>query len=184
MRLLSRFLSWALYMTVIGIMIFAILANFLIIAQGLFSPLNVVEGDSMSPTIKSNDAVVVTSVDREKLKEGDVVVFRDPEEPQQNIMHRIVGFEEKQGSTYVETKGDGNPIVDPFIIPLDRIWGRVSYTLPKAGFFLNYLKTLPGFIFCVISPFVLLFLYLVVKCYIEKHASENGRFTRELIPSA
>ncbi|OFW55921.1 MAG: signal peptidase I [Actinobacteria bacterium RBG_19FT_COMBO_54_7] len=184
MRLLSRFLSLALYMTVIVIMVFAIFANFIIIAQGLFSPLNIVEGDSMSPTIKSMDAVVVSSADRGNLKEGDVVVFRDPEEPEQNIMHRIIGFEERDGSTFVATKGDANSIVDPFIIPLDRVWGRVSLTLPKAGFFLNYLKSAPGFITCVICPFAVLFLYLVVKCYIEKHSSENTRFTRELIPSA
>lgn len=184
MRILSRFLSWALYMTVISIMIFAIAANFLIIAQGLFSPLNVVEGDSMSPTITSNDAVLVASADPAKLKEGDVVVFRDPEGPGQNIIHRIVGLEEKKGSLYAVTKGDGNSVADPFMTPVNRIWGKVSLTLPQAGVFIKYLKSIPGFISCVICPFLVLLLYLIVKCYLEKHPPESSILAHELIPSS
>ena len=184
MRLLSRFLSWALYITVVGIMIFAILANFVIIAQGVFSPFNIVQGNSMSPSIRSNDAVLVTSVDRENLKEGDIVVYRDPEEPEQNIMHRIIGLEEREGSVYVTTKGDNNDVADPFIIPASRIWGKVGVTLPQGGLFLNYLHSVPGFISCVICPFAVLLLYLVVKCYLEKHAAENSGLTRQLIPSS
>jgi signal peptidase I len=181
MRMLSRFLSGALYVAVIGIMVFAILANFLAIAQSLFSPLNVVQGDSMSPTIKSQDAVLVTSIG-EDLKEGEIVVFRDPEDPSQNIMHRIVRLEQKDGNTYAVTKGDGNDTVDPFMIPAEMIWGKVSFRLPNAGAFLDYLKSKPGFILCVVSPFLLLLIYLLAGAYLDKHASQKSGLARELIP--
>ncbi len=183
MRLLGKYLSGALYIMVLGLVVFAILANFVVIAQSLFSPLNVVQGDSMSPSIKSNDAVLVTSVANEDLKEGDVVVYRDPEVPDQNIMHRIVAMEDENGSTYVTTKGDNNNIDDPFLVPASRIWGKVRFVLPGAGTFLTYLKSRAGFITCVISPFALLLVYLIAKCYLEKHESESTGLARQLIPS-
>ena len=182
MHRLSRFISWSLYPVVIGIMIFAIFANFVIITQNLFAPLKIVEGDSMKPTIKSNDAVLVTPVDKDTLKEGDIVVFTDPTNPEQSIVHRIIGLEESRGSPRVITKGDGNETADPFLIHLDQIWGKVSLTLPQAGFFLNYLRSIPGFISCVVCPFVLLLLYLIGKAYLE--SGHNNLLVRELIPSS
>ncbi|OFW55920.1 MAG: signal peptidase I [Actinobacteria bacterium RBG_19FT_COMBO_54_7] len=181
MRRLSKFVSKAIYPVVISIMIFAIFANFLIIAQDLFAPLKIVEGDSMKPTIQSNDAVLVTSVNKDQLKEGDIVVFKDPEDPEQSIVHRVIGLEETRGSRYAITKGDGNEIRDPFMIPLADVWGKVSVRLPYAGLFLNYLRSMPGFLTCVVCPFLLVFLYLVVRFYLETGSS--SLLFRELIPN-
>lgn len=179
---LSKFISKALYPVIICIMAFAIFANFLIITQDLFAPLKIVDGNSMKPTIESNDAVLVTSVDREQLKEGDIIVFKDPEDPDQSIVHRVIGLEEKRGAHYAITKGDGNEVRDPFMIPLADVWGKVSLRLPQAGLFLKYLRSIPGFITCVICPFLLLFLYLVVKFYLE--SGHSSRLFRELIPNS
>jgi signal peptidase len=179
---LSRFISRALYPVIIAIMVFAIFANFLIITQDLFAPLKIVEGDSMRPTIDSNDAVLVTSIDRDNLKEGDIVVFKDPEDPEQSIVHRVIGLEESHGGTYAITKGDGNQVRDPFMIPLADIWGRVSLKIPHAGFFLEYLHSIPGFIICVICPFALLLLYLIVRFFLD-NGNSNLLF-RELLPGA
>lgn len=181
MRRVSRFLSWALYPVVIGIMVFAIFANFLIIAQDLFAPLKIVEGESMNPTIRPNDAVLVTSINTDKLQEGQIVVFKDPVDPGQNIVHRVVAFEEKNGERYAITKGDGNQARDPFMTPVDNIWGKVSLKLPQAGIFLNYLRSIPGFITCVLCPFLLLFVYLLVKFCLE--TGRSGRLFQNLTPS-
>jgi signal peptidase I len=181
MRKLSRFVSRALYPTVIVIMVFAIFANFLIIAQDLFAPLKIVEGESMRPTIDPNDAVLVTSVNRDALKEGDIIVFKDPEDPEQSIVHRVIGLEENRGAKYAITKGDGNEVRDPFRIPLANIWGKVSLKIPRAGLFLNYLHSIPGFMACVICPFALLLLYLVVKFYLE--TGNSSLLFRDLLPS-
>jgi signal peptidase I len=182
-RHLSKALSWMLYATVVVLMIFALFANFLIIAQALFSPLDVVQGNSMNPTIEEEDAVYVTQADPENLSVGDIVIFDDPEDYHQSIVHRIVGFVEEDGIEYAVTKGDANAVVDPFLLPVNSVDGKVGMILPKAGVFLSYLRSYPGFIACVICPLCLLVLYLLAKCHLEKNANGKSLFSRALIPT-
>lgn len=181
MRLLDRILSKSLYVTVILLIVFAMLANFIIVAQHFFAPLKVVEGNSMSPSIKDDDAVLLTAVDPGGLEVGDVVVFSDPDAPSQDIMHRIVDMENDGGDLRVTTKGDANQVADPYLIPAEKVSGKVSIILPKAGFFLEFLRSPPGFIICVIIPFALLALYLIGRWHLEKTASDKGLFGWEII---
>jgi len=181
MRLLDKIISWSLYAAVIGIIIFALGANFLIIVQAIFSPLSVVQGNSMSPVIKTGDAVYITSADSSRLSVGDIVVFNDPENPRRSIVHRVVGLEESDGSVYAVTRGDANAVNDPFMIPVNRVSGKVGMILPKAGLFLSFLSTPSGFILCVLCPFGVLLLYLMVKWRLEKAGTGASFLTRELI---
>jgi signal peptidase I len=184
MRLLNKTLSWLLYAAVITLMIFALFANFLIIAQALFSPLSVIQGHSMNPAIQENDAVIATGAGPDQLSIGDVVIFNDPDNYQQSIIHRIVDFDEEKGTLYAMTKGDANTVADPFMVPVDRVYGKVRVVLPKVGFFLSYLRSYPGFVTCVLCPFGLLLLYLVAKWYLEKTSPGETLFSLVLIPSS
>lgn len=180
MRSLDRMLSRFLYVSVILLIVFAIAANFVIIAQAMFSPLSIVEGDSMHPAIKDDDAVVITAAEPEQLEIGDVVAFEDPEISGQTIIHRIVRLEEEGSEVVIETKGDANARPDPYPMPADRITGKVSVVLPRAGLFINYLRTPSGFIICVVCPFILLLLYLVSHWYLEKTGPGEGLLAREI----
>ena len=181
MRSLDHMLSRLLFLSVMSLIVFAITANFVIIAQALFSPLSVVEGGSMKPAIKGDDAVVITSTDPSQLKVGDVVAFEDPESRGDTIIHRIVGMEGKGPELIVETKGDANVSPDPYATPASSIDGKVSVVLPRVGLFLSFLHTMPGFIVCVICPFCLLLLYLMSHWYLEKVGSRAGLLSREII---
>lgn len=181
MRSLDRMLSRLLFFAVITLIVFAIAANFVIIAQALFSPLNVVEGGSMKPAIKDDDAVVIISTDPNRLKVGDVIAFEDPESSGDTIIHRIVGMKGKGSEMIIETKGDANISPDPYATPASTIDGKVSVVLPRAGLFLSFLHTMPGFIVCVICPFCLLLLYLISHWYLEKVGSRSGLLCREII---
>lgn len=181
MRLLSKLLSRLLHAAVISIMIFAFFANFLIIAQALFAPLSVVEGDSMSPCIKTNDAVYFSGTDSSRLSEGDIVVFNDPENYRQRIIHRVAGLQEEDGVLFAVTKGDANETNDPFAIPVNSIHGKVSLILPGGGIFLSFLRSYPGFIICVLCPFAVVLLYLIANWYLEKTKPGEGIFARRII---
>ncbi|MBN2025895.1 MAG: signal peptidase I [Actinobacteria bacterium] len=181
MRSLDRSMSRFLVTGVILLIVFAIAANFVIIAQALFSPLNVVEGDSMNPAIKDDDAVIITDVDADHLEIGDVVAFEDPEIGGQIIIHRIVSMENEDSGLVIETKGDANAHPDPYLTPANRLAGKVSVVLPHAGLFLNYLRTPSGFIICVVCPVFLLLLYLVSHWYLEKVEPGEGFFARNII---
>jgi signal peptidase len=181
MRSLDRIISRFLFAAVILLIVFAIAANFVIIAQALFSPLSVVEGNSMDPSIKDDDAVVITDAEPSQLEVGDVVAFEDPEVSGQTIIHRIVNMDAQDMGLVIETKGDANAYADPYLMPAHRITGKVSVVLPRAGLFLTYLRTTPGFIICVICPFCLLLLYLISHWYLEKMGPGEGLLSREII---
>jgi signal peptidase len=183
LRLLDRVLSKSVYFVVIVLVVFAMIANFIVIAQSFFSPLIVVEGNSMSPAIRDADAVFVTAADPANLDVGDIITFKDPETPSQVIMHRIISIEDDSGEVYAVTKGDANQISDPYPIPVDNVTGKVSAVLPKAGLLLDYLKSPYGFILCVIIPFALLSLYLICRWYQEKSPTSASILNREILRS-
>lgn len=181
---IGKALSWLLGCAVMAMMVFAIASNFVIIAQSTISPLSPVMGNSMYPHIKDGDAVLVIGGGKENLRVGEVVVFPDPENPEQSVVHRVIALEEKRGSTYAVTKGDANPTADPFEIPLSRVSGTVKLVIPHGGTFIEYLRSPRGYITCVITPLLLLALYLLARRYLESPEQRKGLLARELIPQS
>ena len=181
MRSLDRILSWSLHAAVIVLTVFAMAANFLIIAQTLFSPFTVVRGDSMSPALREGDAVIVTMVDPDAIRAGDVVTFANPEQPGENIIHRVAALREEDGVLCAVTKGDANQVDDPIPTPVKRITGKVAAVLPRLGTFLAYLQSPPGFVICVICPFFLLLLHLIAGWYLSHAGTGGGLLARRII---
>jgi signal peptidase len=183
MRRLSKLLSITLFAVVVAMLAFSLISNFLVVAQGFFAPFSIVSGNSMSPALQNNDAVVITAFNQDQLSVGDVVLFSDPDNPHKEIVHRIVAFQEDDGSLYAVTKGDANPVADPFLTPISRIQGKVSVTIPKLGIFLSFVRTPPGFIICIFCPLGLMVLYLLMRYYLEQNEPEKGVLAKELIHS-
>lgn len=181
-RKLGKALSWLLGTTVMGMLVFAMASNFIIIVQATISPLSVVKGNSMFPYIKDGDAVLLTGLAPEDVRVGDVVVFPDPQEPEQSVVHRVIEIDEQSDSPRAVTKGDANPSVDPFTVPLSRVIGEVKMVIPRGGVFIDYLRSPSGYVNCVILPLLVLALYLLARWYIEKPAPRKGVFAHELIP--
>jgi len=162
---------------------FSLVSNFLVVAQGFFAPFSIVSGNSMSPALQNNDAVITTAFSQNELSVGDVVLFNDPDNPQKDIVHRIIAFQEEEGILYAVTKGDANPVTDPFLTPISRIQGKVSVTIPKLGIFLSFVRTPPGFIICILCPLGLMFLYLLMRYYLDRTECEKGVLAKEIIHS-
>lgn len=182
MQRLGKMLSVLLFIAVLGALVFSLSANFLIIIQGTFSPLRVVEGASMTPTLRSNDAVLVLAAEPDTLRVGDVVVFPDPVEEGANVVHRIVDFVDIDGQLYAVTRGDANPDVDPFLVPVDGITGRVVMNFPRGGAFLSFLQSPEGYLICVIWPLAVVFLYFLSLRCLEKDRGKMGIWAYELLP--
>lgn len=94
-----------------------------------------VPSESMVPTIKIDDRILVTRVHKpENLKRGDVVVFY-LEEKDEKLIKRLIGL---PGDT-VEVKADGSVIVngekldEPYVKNLGGPSG--SYKVPTDGYF-------------------------------------------------
>ena len=108
----------------------------------------VVSGASMEPAIPIGSVVIATPVRADQLAPGDIVSVRVGDK-QAVFTHRIVRLVDRQGGTWLETKGDANDEPDPSIIPATSVIGRVAATVPYAGYAVWLSSTVPGLVFVV-----------------------------------
>ena len=89
--------------------------------------------ESMKPTIKVGDVVLVEKCKEEKLKAEDVITIRTFEGL--IITHRIVeiNINEETGEKEYTTKGDNNTVVDKEIITYKQIEGKKVLVIPLLG---------------------------------------------------
>ena len=63
-------------------------------------------------TLSIGDIIIVQGVNPKDLNtnypNSDIIVFHSPNDPSILIVHRIIGTETVNGTTYYQTKGDGN----------------------------------------------------------------------------
>ena len=117
----------------------------------------VVGGPSMEPAIPLGAAVILDRVPAASLAVGDVVSLRSG--PARAIFtHRIVRLAERAGEPWLELKGDANPSPDPSISPASDVLGRVTATIPFAGFLLAFYSTPSGIVFVISLGMILLLL--------------------------
>ena len=111
-----------------------------------FSAAVVVTG-SMSPAIEPGDLVVCRrSAD---YAVGDVITFHSGASL---VTHRIVG---STPDSYI-TQGDANNVADADPVPNGAIVGKVVFTVPKLGIFIEKLRTPLGMTVLVLIGFALI----------------------------
>ena len=70
--------------------------------------------DSMQPKFGRGDLLLVKAIDRTSLKPGDIPVLPILGEPGSQFAHRVISVERDGGRIAVRTKGDANPVADPW----------------------------------------------------------------------
>src|SRR6266576_1504332 len=73
--------------------------------------------------------------DPRQLEVGDVISFQKPLGARGLDTHLIVAIKNDKGMRLYQTKGDSNPVADPWIISFDRgmVAHRVVFSVPYAG---------------------------------------------------
>ncbi len=103
-----------------------------------------VVGESMIPTFRSGDLLIIKDVEPAEIDVGNIITVRYDDS---SITHRLV--EKIEGDpNYYRLKGDGNEEPDPGVFEESRIIGKVVWVLP-----LSHLYTVYGFILAVVIPF-------------------------------
>jgi signal peptidase I len=111
-------------------------------------PVLIVAGPSMEPALALGSAIVLERVDPTALAVGDIVSLRTG--PSQAIFtHRITRIVERDGSPWIETRGDANAEVDPSLTSGEAVMGRVAVGLPMAGYLLTLLASPIGVVFAL-----------------------------------
>jgi signal peptidase I len=122
-----------------GLAAVAVVAYLALIALG-YKPVAVYSG-SMVPVLRVGSIAVDRSMPSASVKVGDVITFADPYVRGRLVTHRVIRvFHTDHGLAY-RTKGDANSVRDPWTVRLPGRVGRVSFSVPYAGYALWYLHT-------------------------------------------
>ena len=122
-----------------GVVVALVLAYAGLLVTG-YKPIAVYSG-SMVPTVQVGGLAVDRVVPARDVRVGDVVTFQDPYVRGRLVTHRVIRiFHTAHGVAY-RTKGDANATRDPWTIKLPDRVGRMSFSIPYAGYALWYAHT-------------------------------------------
>ena len=133
----------------------------------------IVQTDSMSKSdlnadldvhFNAGDIVIIKNVDDPtKLQEGDVIAFMSTNsvsygETVTHMIREVKTNDEGKVLGYV-TYGTNTGTDDEALVEPEYILGSYSGKLPGVGNFFAFVKSTPGYIICILVPFLLLILY-------------------------
>ena len=107
----------------------------------------------------AGDLIFTKRVDPATLQEGDIIAFRstNPENFGEVVTHKIRSLTTTQdGEPAFTTYGTTTNTDDTTPVTYEYVLGKYEGHLPKVGTFFTFLKTTPGYICCILLPFMLL----------------------------
>lgn len=146
-----------------------------------WKPFIVLSG-SMESQINVGDIVVVKEIETNKLKEGDVIAFRNGDIV---IIHRIIEKEENAGKIQYITKGDNNNVKDKGKVQEEQIEGIYKFKIIKLGNIAIFIQTPLGAIALISTPVILLLIMYIdenrkEKEYVEQKEKELNDMIEEI----
>ena len=136
----------------------------------------IVLSDSMSLSEKNKDDkvhfnagdIIISKVANKpnELKEGDIISFisQNSDSYLQTVTHMIASVETVNGKVVgYKTKGTNTGAIDETMVEPSFVLGTYAGKLPYLGSFFQYTKTVPGYILCILIPFLLLITYNIIN---------------------
>lgn len=128
----------------------------------------IVLSDSMSKTdFNAGDLVLVKAVDPATLREGDIIAYTSQNSANygETVTHKIRKITtDANGDPGFVTYGTTTDTDDETIVTYPYVLGKYEKHIPKVGTFFQFLKTTPGYIVCILIPFLLLILSEGIRC--------------------
>ena len=109
---------------------------------------------SMEPALPVG-AVVLTR-QSPAYNKNDVIAFTKDDK---TITHRVVEVENKNNVLSYKTRGDANNVDDIDLVRKDTVLGKMYFSIPYLGFFVLYLKTVPGFLIFIVLPSIIYIIF-------------------------
>jgi signal peptidase I len=111
-----------------------------------WTPLMVVTTRSMEPTLNVGDLIYVKGVAPSNLQVGDVITFKPPTKYISGslVTHRIVEISYETNEIIFKTKGDNNPVTDPWTVTTGDIIGKQTRVIKGAGNYFLWMQTPAG----------------------------------------
>lgn len=184
LNIIKNIFVWLLMIATIGIMVFTIFSvmTFDRNDRSIFGyRFFIVQSDSMSATdFSAGDIVFVKEVDPATLNEGDIIAYISQSNSSygQTVTHKIRSITTNaNGDVGFVTYGTTTNTDDDTVVTYPYVLGKYAGRWPKVGMFFAFLKTTPGYIICILVPFLLLIGYNGINCILlfRKYKREQMR---------
>lgn len=171
LNLVKNIFVWLMVALAVCMMIFTVVSvnTFDRSDRSLFGlKMFIVLSDSMSKTdFDAGDLVLVKEVDPSTLKEGDIIAYTSQNTSNygETVTHKIRRLTtDASGEPGFITYGTTTDTDDETVVTYPYVLGKYKTSIPKVGKFFMFLKTTPGYIVCILIPFLLLILIQGLNC--------------------
>lgn len=171
LNVIKNILVWLMVILAVCMMIFTVVSvnTFDRSDRSLFGyKAFIVLSDSMSKTdFSAGDLVLIKEVEPSTLKEGDIISYtsRNTANYGETVTHKIRSLTtDANGEPGFITYGTTTDTDDETVVTYPYILGKYKSHIPKVGKFFQFLKTTPGYIVCILIPFLLLILIQGLNC--------------------
>ena len=171
LNLVKNIFVWLMVALAVCMMIFTVVSvnTFDRSDRSLFGlKMFIVLSDSMSKTdFDAGDLVLVKEVDPSTLKEGDIIAYTSQNTSNygETVTHKIRRLTtDASGEAGFITYGTTTDTDDETVVTYPYVLGKYKTSIPKVGKFFMFLKTTPGYIVCILIPFLLLILIQGLNC--------------------
>ena len=171
LQITKTVLVWLVVTIAVGMMIFTLISvsTFDKTDRNIFGfKFFIVTSDSMAATdFDAGDIAISKNVDPKTLKEGDIITFlsQDHDNFGEVVTHKIRRLTtDANGRPGFVTYGTTTDTDDRTVVTHEYVVGQYVGRIPKVGSFFMFLKTTPGYILCILLPFLLLILSQGLNC--------------------
>lgn len=171
LKIIRSIITWAFVALAVCMMIFTVVSvsTFDRADRNLFGyRAFIVLSDSMSKTdFDAGDLVLIKEVDPSTLKEGDIIAYISQNTANfgETVTHKIRKITtDAEGNPGFVTYGTTTDTDDETVVTYPYVLGKYQTNIPKVGKFFQFLKTTPGYIVCILVPFLILILIEGIRC--------------------
>lgn len=126
----------------------------------------IVRSDSMAATdFDAGDIIISKDVDITEIKEGDIITFisENSENYGETVTHKVRKVtSDSNGNLAFVTYGTTTNTDDETLATM--VLGKYTGKIAGLGHFFAFLKTTPGYIICILMPFLLLIISQGINC--------------------
>lgn len=99
----------------------------------------VVRSGSMTGTFDTGSLIIDEALPAHPVfRPGEIVTFRNPTQPDEVMTHRIIAVYPAKHE--IQTKGDANPVKDPFVTPDKNVMAIYRGEVPYLGYVVSFIQ--------------------------------------------
>lgn len=162
--------------TTVLVVIAVVLAVLLVGVRAAGLQVYTVLSGSMEPTYHTGALIYVKKIDPAELKVGDPATFV-LDESLSVATHRVIEIDEENQCFY--TKGDANDAADGAPVHFNNLIGKPVFTIPKLGYFADYIQKPPGVYVAIAAGAVILLMVFLPDLFEEEEKKGKKKKRRK-----